>query len=143
MIDGGVIANNPSIYAYQVARYFNDAVPNQDPKNLNIMSFAAGNSKFTPIKSADQFQKLKDLMYQGAGNMGTDIRLHNGYMKYFVLPEDNWLRLESMSSTSLFGVDKKSVQDLETNGHNLWNTEKDNIMKMVKKIMADRFTVKN
>lgn len=53
MIDGGVIANNPSIYAYQVARYFNDAIPGQDPKNLNIMSFAAGNSKFTPIKSPE------------------------------------------------------------------------------------------
>jgi hypothetical protein len=52
------------------------------------MSLAAGNSKFTPIKKAEDFGgKLKLFLYQGAGSMGTDIRLHNNVMKYFTLPK--------------------------------------------------------
>ena len=108
LIDGGVVANNPSIYAYIVARYFNEVRPKAE--DFRIMSLAAGNSKFTPITRAEQFGgKLKNFLYQGAGSMGTDIRLNNNYMKYFILPENQWLRLESNSSISLFAVDKKNV----------------------------------
>lgn len=108
MIDGGVIANNPSIYAYQLARYFNEV--RKKASDIRILSLAAGNSKFTKIKDAKSFGgKLKNFLYQGAGSMGTDIRLHNNYMKYFILPKDQWMRLESNSSVSLFAVDKYHV----------------------------------
>jgi len=62
MIDGGVIANNPSIYAYQVARYFNNR--RKSSKDFRVMSLAAGNAKFTKVKSAESFGgKLKNLLY--------------------------------------------------------------------------------
>lgn len=105
-----------------------------------MMSLAAGVVKFKGITHASQFSKLKDKLYKGLSNDGTDIRMHNGFMQYFAFPsEDQWLRLESFSSTSLMGVDKKSIEALEANGNKLWNDKQTIIMKWIREMVDEKF----
>lgn len=137
MIDGGMIANNPAIYAYQTAMYLNKRAKSKDIKMLSI---AAGTVPFKGITSPNQFTKLKDKLYKGLNNDGTDIRMHNGFMQYFAFPkEEQWLRLESVSRTSLMGVDKKSIADLEANGHKLFKDKRTVIMKWVREMVDEKF----
>jgi patatin-like phospholipase/acyl hydrolase len=42
MIDGGMIANNPAIYAYQMPMYFNHKKTKVKSKDIKMMSIAAG-----------------------------------------------------------------------------------------------------
>lgn len=66
--------------------------------------------------------------------------MHNGFMQYFAFPnESQWLRLESVSHTSLMGVDKKSIEDLEANGHKLFEDKKTVILKWVHEMVDEKF----
>jgi patatin-like phospholipase/acyl hydrolase len=51
-VDGGIICNNPSLYAYQVAKLLNKK------KNIRILSIGTGEKKFIPFTSAKEMGKM-------------------------------------------------------------------------------------
>jgi patatin-like phospholipase/acyl hydrolase len=46
LIDGGIICNNPSMYAYQMAYYFHGR------RNIRVLSLGTGEKEFEKIDAA-------------------------------------------------------------------------------------------
>lgn len=66
-IDGGVICNNPSLYAYEFARLL------LGKKKIRLLSLGTGEKKFTRFNSADDFTKITYMTKMSEFMMNMDV----------------------------------------------------------------------
>lgn len=135
-IDGGVICNNPAMYAYQLARGL------RGENKIRILSLGTGEKTFFPIKEVDDYDKFTQLTKTGEVMMNMDSYTAHYYLKneYFAdnMSED-YLRLQTSSNIGMDKVDKKSIDGLIADGQKLYNENKDVLEKMIRTIIDERW----
>ena len=65
-IDGGIICNNPGLYAYQLAKII------KGKKKIRLLSLGTGEKKFSEIEKGTEFTKMKMLSKLGEFMMNMD-----------------------------------------------------------------------
>ena len=74
-IDGGIICNNPSMYAYQMARIYRG----QD--KLRLLSIGTGEHPFDGWKSTDDFNNAAFMASLSEFMMNIDVYTAHNYLK--------------------------------------------------------------
>jgi len=74
-VDGGIICNNPSLYAYQLAKLLNRK------ENIRILSIGTGEKPFIPFTSAKQMGKLSWMKRVDEFMMNMDVHAVEYYLK--------------------------------------------------------------
>jgi len=101
-IDGGVICNNPSLYAYQLAKQL------RDKKRMRVLSIGTGEKSFTPWESAEEFTKVDYLVSASEFMMNMDSYTAHNYLKWNFRDaghSSDYLRLQTISNLGMDKVD--------------------------------------
>lgn len=133
-IDGGVLANNPSLFAQLMAQtYYNQ------PK-IRLISFGCGKSSYSFNKK--KLSKAQYLLLTVEWMMNADgynvIEMQKINFDYALKANGdsgkkiNYMRVDGNGSgLSLSATDPKSVQKLVDEGNNVWKANGDNLKKVV------------
>lgn len=129
IIDGGIIANNPALYANLMARYL------LDKQNVRIISFSTGTDKDHEAFSKTEISKLDMLSLTAEFLMNIET-FNTANMLQRTMAEDlrqlraqgmpidkqNYYRCDSDSlGLQLDSVDPDSISKLLNAGQNMWN----------------------
>jgi len=106
-IDGGVICNNPSLYAYEFARLL------LGKQKIRVLSLGTGRKPFKPFANAESLTKLRYMKSMGEFMMNMDAltthyKLQNLFKFTRQKPED-YLRLQTVTGTGMDKVDPASI----------------------------------
>jgi len=80
-IDGGIICNNPSLYAYQMARLL------EGHDQIRVMSIGTGEKPFTPITSVKELDKKAYLTKLDEFMMNMDVYTADFYLRNFAFKD--------------------------------------------------------
>lgn len=102
LIDGGLICNNPSLYAYEIASIFHKK------EKVRILSLGTGEKPFRPINgegSWTKFDWLKNFNAKDEFVMNMDVYTAHWYLKelyevFYGRPKD-YLRLQTITTYSM------------------------------------------
>ena len=136
-IDGGIICNNPAMYAYQMARGL------RGETKIRVLSLGTGEKTFTPIKTVNDYSKFDQLSKIGETMMNMDSYTAHWYLKNEYThvekePED-YLRCQTSSNIGMDKVDKKSIEGLIADGTKLYNENSEKLEKMIRTIIDERW----
>lgn len=129
LIDGTLIANNPSLYAFVSSNIFNKE------EEIRVVSLGAG-SKIPPIINPGQVSqlswiaKLQDLLFE------VEVSTHDYLSSYMA---DDYHRFQIMTNLELYNVDGDNIQKLIELGNLLISSKKEDIDKIVDVLVEDRF----
>jgi len=105
-IDGGIICNNPALYAYQIATLLNDK------KKVRIMSLGTGENPFNKVTSKYDFDKTAYLAYKSEFMMNMDTYSADFYLqqqfKVEKRPQD-YLRIQKETKISMDDIRKNNL----------------------------------
>ena len=133
-IDGGVICNNPSLYAYELAKDFHGH------KKIRLISLGTGEKPFA-AKDPNSMTKVAYMSMMGEFMMNIDTYTADNILKHR-MPEDKYLRMQIVSDIGMDKVDPKSIAGLKKNGMDLWDLNKEKMTKMLNTIIDERFAPK-
>lgn len=113
-LDGGVICNNPSLYAYEMARDL------YDMKKIRVLSLGTGQKPFTKVHPAS-FSPATKLEMSGEFMMNMDAFTADYYLKTNI-PDaaKNYHRAQMDSSLSMDDVSDTAILNLLSAGDYLW-----------------------
>ena len=125
LIDGGLICNNPTLYAFQIA----SILKNQE--NVRILSIGTGEKPFKPVNKGYTKYDWMTKFSPDEFTMNMDVYtahnyLLNLYNYVFKKPED-YIRLQKVTSIGMDKVDKESIDGLIKDGNDLYEENKDDI----------------
>ena len=133
-IDGAVVANNPSYYAFYMAKIMNDK------ENIKLLSIGTGESEPKEKIDYDSRSKkyasiLDDMMYRSmiiADNyLETEFKIQGKAKDY--------LRVNIETGLSFDDTGEENLNGLIKNGEDLWTQDKENIKSMLRDIIDCRF----
>ena len=75
LIDGGIICNNPALYAYEMSKYFHEH------KKIRVMSLGTDEKPFQKIKDPSQVNKLSYLKLLNEFMMNADTYTADKFLK--------------------------------------------------------------
>ena len=64
---------------------------------------------------------------------------HNWLKTYMPDSDNNYVRVQTVSDIDLAAIDRKSIADLTTQGQTLYEDNNQEIKKMIKKIVDEKF----
>lgn len=114
-IDGAVISNNPSLYAYHMAKDLHG----HNPDKIRLLSLGTGETPFYQKSVSDFSNKLTYMAMLNEFMMNTDVYATHYYLQT-VMKKENYFRAQMVSSLPMDKVDPKSVQNLIDAGNTLW-----------------------
>lgn len=93
-VDGGIICNNPSLYAYQLAKILNDKT------KIRILSIGTGEKPFIPFTSAKQMGKMSWIKRVDEFMMNMDVHAAEYYLEKiaFANNKQDYLRLQKVTT---------------------------------------------
>jgi hypothetical protein len=114
VIDGGIIGNNPALFAYLMQ----NKMKKKDP--IRIWSMGTGVLEMEPI-DADSMTRYEWAKLSGEFMIDIDVFLADsvlkGIMKKNKLPsKDNYLRMQVISDLSMDSVDEENINALIATG---------------------------
>lgn len=135
-IDGGIICNNPALYAYQIATVF------RKQSNVRILSLGTGENPFTKLKSKFDFDKRAYVKWKNEFMMNMD----NYAAEYYLRAQfanldksDDYLRIQKVTSIPMDDISKKNIDLLKSTSDEMYNTDKESINKMIESIVDEKF----
>ena len=99
-IDGGIICNNPALYAYQMAKILNKK------KDIRLLSLGTGEKTFTPYESADDLTLFSYIKKMGEFMMNMDAYASDFYLLNEFTENGTPEKYLRMQTTSNVGMDK-------------------------------------
>jgi patatin-like phospholipase/acyl hydrolase len=107
-VDGGIICNNPSLYAYQVAKLLNKK------KNIRILSIGTGEKPFIPFTSAKQMGKMSWMKRVDEFMMNMDVHATEYYLEKiaFADKKDDYVRLQKVTTCPMDKVAPSDITNL-------------------------------
>ena len=114
-IDGGVICNNPGLYAYNMAKYFGGH------KKIRLVSLGTGEKPFTK-KDPEQMDKAAYMAMNGEFMLNADTYTANNWLNHTMPdPANNYVRVQTPTPLGMDKVDKASIDGLIVKGNDLWD----------------------
>ena len=101
LIDGGLICNNPSLYAFELANVFHKK------EKVRILSLGTGEKEFKPITGGSwtKFDWIKNFNSKDEFVMNMDVYTAHWYLKelfaIFYKRPDDYLRLQTTTTNSM------------------------------------------
>ena len=135
-IDGGIICNNPALYAYNIATKL------REKQNIRLLSIGTGEKPFSKFESADDFTKGTYIKNMGEFMMNMDTYTADWYLQnQFKLlgQEDDYLRMQTNSAIGMDKVDKENIDGLKADGLKLYKENKVKLEKMITTILDEKF----
>lgn len=140
VIDGGIIANNPALYAYILQKEIKGKTP------IRILSLGTGTRNTTKFEPEDitRFQWLQLSSHfmvdvDAYATDGTLSAIMADQAKSFVTPATNYLRLQTESTTGLDKFDPESIAELKADGLSMYEANKEALQKMIREICDEKF----
>ena len=114
-IDGGIICNNPALYAYELAKNF------RNQNKIRVVSIGTGEKTFSQFADAESVNKISYLKKLNEFMMNIDTYTAHNYLKTN-LPEaeSRYLRLQTTSNIGMDKIDKRSIEGLQADGQKLY-----------------------
>jgi len=136
-IDGGVICNNPSLYAYEMARDL------YGYRKIRMLSLGTGELPFTKI-DPETFDIKTALSMNGEFMMNIDGFSADYYLKTNIPDAKiNYYRAQMDSALSMDDVRPAAITNLIAAGEELWNKNKASIEPFLRQIIDERYHVKS
>lgn len=130
LIDGGVVANNPSLYAEMMARYLFD----QD--EVIMISIGTGDKPFKKIKSASE--RGKTSLFKTDNNiMGMDVRAAQVICETYF--GKDYLRINPPTTRLMDKVDKANIQGLKDDGNGIVKKMEPQIRAFLARVILAKF----
>mmetsp|Transcript_4126 Transcript_4126/g.6982 ORF Transcript_4126/g.6982 Transcript_4126/m.6982 type:complete len:291 (-) Transcript_4126:43-915(-) len=137
-IDGGIICNNPSLYAYEIAKDL------RNHKKIRLLSIGTGEKSFSPLESAGAATKLSYIQKMGEFMMNIDTYTAHSFMANNIEdPANRYLRLQTVSNIGMDKIDKKSIDGLKADGEKLYDENKEELEKFLRQIIDERYGPKS
>jgi len=137
LIDGGVVGNNPSLYAYHLARQIHGH------QKIRLLSIGTGEPHFEKWDTskgwskAYQFKSGKDEFMMSMDIYSADYYMQEQF-KFDDHPED-YIRLETVSEASMDKTDKETRSQLKYDGNKLYDNRTAEIEAFVSMIIDERY----
>lgn len=138
-IDGGVICNNPALYAYEFARLL------MGKQKIRVLSLGTGEKPFKPFASADDFTKLTYMSKLSEFMMNMDVytshyKLLNVFNMVLKRPDD-YLRLQKTSKVGMDKIDAASINELVSDGTKIYEdpVNQPKIEAMISTILDEKY----
>ena len=142
LIDGGIICNDPAMYAYQLAKNMHNE------KKVRVMSVGTGEKPFKTVDAKtmnifDYVSKMGEFM------MNMDTYTADNWLKQYMnhdhsaVKNKDYLRLQTVSTIGMDKIDAVSIAGLKVDGQTLYDDNKADIEDMIKAIIDERYGPKN
>mmetsp|Transcript_1320 Transcript_1320/g.1698 ORF Transcript_1320/g.1698 Transcript_1320/m.1698 type:complete len:135 (-) Transcript_1320:19-423(-) len=131
-IDGGIICNNPALYAYQIATKL------RGNTKIRVLSIGTGEKTFDPVESVDSVTKLDFMSKMGEFMMNMDTYSADNYLQWN-MPEGSYLRMQTTSDIGMDKIDPASIEGLKADGDKLYKENQEALEKMLREIIDERF----
>lgn len=133
-IDGGIIANNPALNSYTIAKKF------RHKKNIRVVSLGTGEKPFKPFDHPELLEKIDFMKMSGEFMMNMDTYTVEWYLNQTVFDKNpkDYLRLQIDTPLAMDKSDKKTLDGLEENGLEVWRRHEDEMKDMLRRIIDDK-----
>ena len=131
LIDGGVICNNPALYAYQMARELHDK------QKVRVLSLGTGEKPFVEV-DPENFSFVTAMQKKDEFMMNMDTYTADWYMNH-TMPADDYLRLQKTTKLGMDKVDPASIAGLQADGIALHDLNKEALEAMMRRMIDDKF----
>lgn len=136
-IDGGVICNNPALYAYEFARLL------LGKSKIRVLSLGTGEKPFKKFKDAASFSKITYMKKLSEFMMNMDtwtthFKLANVFNHVLSKPQD-YLRLQKTSKVGMDKVDKASIDELVSDGEKMYDANSTKLEEMISLILDEKY----
>ena len=139
-IDGGIICNNPALYAYQFAKIFNKK------SKVRILSLGTGENPFKTLTSKYGWDKKSYGLYKSEFMMNMDNYAAEYYLKNQFAQEGrpkDFLRVQKYATKiPMDDISKSNLDLLEKTGSDLYDEEKVAIELFMKTILDEKYGAK-
>ena len=137
VIDGGIIGNNPSLFAYLMQNKIKKKTP------IRIWSMGTGILEMPPV-DADGMTRFEWLKLSGEFMIDIDVFLADSVLQTIMNKNkigdiENYLRLQVISDLSMDSVDEENIKGLMAAGDQMWNDNKAAAKKMIEQICDEKF----
>lgn len=137
MIDGGIIGNNPSLFAYLMQK----KMKKKDP--IRVWSMGTGILEMAPV-DADGMTKFEWMKLSGEFMIDIDVFVADKVMestmkKNQVSGKENYLRLQVISDLAMDSVEEENIKGLMAAGDQMWEENKEAAKKMIEQICDEKF----
>ena len=136
-IDGGVICNNPSLYAYQMAKYLNGK------DKVRVVSLGTGTPAFVPITSEHDLSKTAYALRLSDFMMDMDIMTATEYLAEqfgrVYKRKDDYIRAQIVSAYGMDVVDAESIKGMVAEGDQMWEAHKEQLQSMVRTMLDEKY----
>ena len=148
VIDGGIIANNPSLKALMVAKEL------RGKNKIRLLSLSVGhNAKKSQPFSEEEFTKFRYIKLLAEFMMEIEIyntehlvksALENDRLAYVAAGQDpaimNYFRLDGDNEgLALDKVEKENIEKLLKAGEKIWQTNKETLKKFIEQVLDERY----
>lgn len=137
MVDGGIIANNPSLFAYE---YVQNILGH---KKVRILSLGTGGAASEDVES---FWKESTLSwYKQAGTLltGPGMYSHDYFEQLLsagqTVPDFEYVRADVVFEESISMSDVTKLDQLQDYGEVLWQQKGEEIIEFIKKVVDQKF----
>jgi predicted acylesterase/phospholipase RssA len=137
LIDGGIICNNPALYSYQIATKL------YKKKKVRVVSLGTGESPFKPFDPESVLKK--DFMGSSAEFM-MNIETYTsdwGLQMSMDNPEQDYLRMQTVSALKMDKVDKENIDGLVQDGEKLYKRDEEKLKAILRLIIDDALAIDN
>ena len=132
-IDGGIICNNPALYAYELAKNY------RGHDKIRVISLGTGEKPFKAV-DPDDMNVVSYMSKSSEFMMNMDTYSADNYPQTFIPdPKNNYLRMQTTTSLGMDKIDKKSIEGLIKDGNKLWKENEENMKKILRDIIDERF----
>jgi len=134
-IDGGIICNDPSLYAYEMARDL------YGYRKIRMLSLGTGEEPFTKV-DPKTFDVASALAMNGEFIFNMDTYAADSYLRTNIPGgEKNYVRAQVTSSLSMDAIAPKDIQNLKDAGTDMWNKNEVKIKAFIRTIIDERYHV--
>ena len=131
LVDGGIIANNPSLYAFIYA------AEKHKKENIRVISIGCG-AKVHPKLTPGQVSALTWLWNLGDLLVDVEVSAHSFFTE-FLVSKSNYRRYQITIDKGDDATDKESIKVLKDLGEDLVKQNKDDIKATIKQIMDEKY----
>ena len=139
LIDGGIICNNPSLYAYYYARYY------LGKTNVRIISLGTGNQTFEVYQKEQENSESSTFKFNTLRSlanfdwmMNFESVTSNKVLDSF-LPHDQYVRANIPTQQNLDTYSPKDIEALKQQGEDMWTEHKERIKTVMRKIIDQKY----
>ena len=135
-IDGGIICNNPSLYAYEISKDLNQK------ENIRLVSIGTGEKTFTKV-DPESMNNMRFVSKMGEFMMNMDsYAAHKQLEAYMPNADTNYIRMQTTSNIGMDKVDKASIEGLKSDGQKLWDENEEKVTQILRDIIDEKFAPK-